>query len=152
MAKPTKDKLVRECGVGLVEITVEGDGPERLLTLSLPPATVTSLTDDEIAEVEEILGHVVDRDATPAIIDVGAAWIIAQLSCVDVVLRLRPDLAPAVIGSAADQTRSADEFGIDLRHGWTSALAISGIGAAKSDRFGGSFRCVLVSLPFGLRV
>lgn len=93
IAAPKSGKLVQECGVGLVEIAVEGEGADRVLTLSLPPATVTSLTSEEIDEVETILGHPVNREAVPAIINVGAVWIIAQLSSVEAVLSLEPDLA-----------------------------------------------------------
>jgi PhzF family phenazine biosynthesis protein len=93
IATPKNGKLVQECGVGLVEITVEGDSADRILTLTLPPATVTTLTAEEIDEVDAILGHPVDRNASPAIIDVGAVWIIAQLPSVETVLALTPDLA-----------------------------------------------------------
>jgi PhzF family phenazine biosynthesis protein len=93
IATPKNGKLVQECGVGLVDVAVSGDGAERILTLSLPPATVTSLTDEEIEEVEAILRHPVVREARPAVINVGAVWIIAQLASVDAVLGLEPDLS-----------------------------------------------------------
>jgi PhzF family phenazine biosynthesis protein len=92
IATPKDGKLIQECGVGLVDVAVNGDGPDRILTLSLPPATLTSLTGEEIDEVEAILRHPIMRDATPAIINVGAVWIVAQLASVDAVLGLEPDL------------------------------------------------------------
>jgi PhzF family phenazine biosynthesis protein len=92
-ARPRDGKLVQQCGVGLVSIDVEGEGAGRMLTLELPPATVTSLLDDDIDELEAILGHAVTREAKPAIVNVGVVWVIAQLSNVDAVLGLKPDLA-----------------------------------------------------------
>ncbi|WFU84270.1 PhzF family phenazine biosynthesis protein [Bradyrhizobium sp. CIAT3101] len=101
VARPRHGKLVQECGVGLVDVAVNGEGPDRILTLTLPPATVTSLTDDEIDEVEAILRHPILRDARPAIINVGAVWIIAQLASIGAVLGLQPDL----VRSAAFERR-----------------------------------------------
>ena len=85
--------LMQECGVGLVEITAEGEGMERQLTLGLPPATLTTLTPEDVSELEAALGHAVVREVSPAIVDVGAVWIVAQLPSVDSLLALTPDFA-----------------------------------------------------------
>jgi PhzF family phenazine biosynthesis protein len=87
------DLLVQECGVGLVEITVEGEGMKRRLTLGLPPATLTTLPPEDVSELEAALGHAVVREVSPAIVDVGAVWIVAQLPSVDSLLALTPDFA-----------------------------------------------------------
>lgn len=85
--------LTQECGVGLVTITVDGEGAERRLIFGLPSAKVTSLKPDQVAELEAVLGQSVIRDVTPAIINVGAVWVVAQLPNAESVLRLKPDLA-----------------------------------------------------------
>jgi PhzF family phenazine biosynthesis protein len=87
------DALVQECGVGLVRITVEGKGAERRLTFALPPAKVTTLTPAELDELEAVLGQSVVREAAPAMVDVGAVWIVAQLPSARSVLALEPGLA-----------------------------------------------------------
>ncbi len=92
-AVPRAGRLVQECGVGQVVIDVEGQGADRVLTLGLPPATVTPLSDGEVTELEAILGHAVMREARPAIINVGAVWVIAQVASVDALLALTPDFA-----------------------------------------------------------
>lgn len=94
--KSRAGKLIQECDMGLVAIGVEGEGADRVLTLTLPPATVTSLAGNDIDELEAILGHAVMRDASPAIVNVGAVWAIAQLPSVDALLGLKPDLARSV--------------------------------------------------------
>lgn len=87
------DTLGQECGAGLVEIVVEETDAQRQLTLSLPTSTVTPLAPDQIAEVEEILGQPVVRETPPAVVDVGVAWVVAQLPDADSVMSLKPDFA-----------------------------------------------------------
>ena len=84
-------RLVQECGVGLVRIAVEGDGAERRLTLALPPAKVTALSAADVDELEAVIGHRIVREVAPAIVDVGAVWVVAQLADADSVLALTPD-------------------------------------------------------------
>lgn len=91
--KPRNGRLVQECGVGLVELTVEGEEADRRLTLNLPPATVTPLQPADIAELEAILGRRVEAGAVPSIVNVGAVWVVAQLADAASVLALKPDFA-----------------------------------------------------------
>jgi PhzF family phenazine biosynthesis protein len=90
---PRGGRLVQECGVGLVDLTVEGEGAERRITLGLPPATVTPLEPADIAELEAILGCRVEAGAVPSIVNVGAVWVVAQLADAASVLDLKPDFA-----------------------------------------------------------
>jgi PhzF family phenazine biosynthesis protein len=91
--RPRGGKLVQECEVGLVEVAVEGEGAERRLTLTLPPATLTPLSADEVAELEAVIGHPIVREIAPAIVNVGPAWIVAQMPSVASLLALAPDFA-----------------------------------------------------------
>jgi len=86
---PRDGRLVQECGAGLIGIAVSGS--TRVLTL--PAAQVTALAPDDVDELEAILGAPVNRTATPARVDVGPVWIVAQLAGAEAVLRMRPDLA-----------------------------------------------------------
>lgn len=91
---PLRDgRLVQQCGGGLVPIAVEGTGPNRRLTLTLPPASLRPLTSDEVDELEAILGEPVVRGSMPAVVDVGAVWVVAQLPSAERVLALVPDFA-----------------------------------------------------------
>ncbi|MGY5810194.1 PhzF family phenazine biosynthesis protein [Rhizobium sp. LEGMi198b] len=90
---PRDGVLVQECGVGLVKLTVQGESKHRVITLDLPPATMRDLDADELDELEAILGHQVSRDSAPAIVDVGAVWIVAAMADASTVLRLTPDFA-----------------------------------------------------------
>ncbi|MEJ8403872.1 PhzF family phenazine biosynthesis protein [Brevundimonas vesicularis] len=84
-------KIIQECGVGLVEIAIAGDGDRRTLALTLPAATLTPLSISDVTEMEAILGHALSTDVKPAVMDVGAVWAVAQLPSVEALLSLEPD-------------------------------------------------------------
>ena len=86
-------RLIQECGIGLVDLTVEEHGGGRQLSFDLPSAKIVQLQAGEIAELERILQRKLNAQITPAIVDVGAIWVIAQLPDAASVLDLRPDLA-----------------------------------------------------------
>ncbi len=90
---PRDGRLVQECGAGLIGITEEGTGAERRLTLDLPPAALRTLTPDEVDELEAVLGQPVLRDVPPAIVNVGAVWVVGQLAGAAQLLALTPDFA-----------------------------------------------------------
>jgi PhzF family phenazine biosynthesis protein len=90
---PRDGRLVQDCGMGLVTVTVTGEGADRRLTLDLPPAKLTLLTPTEVSELDAVLGRPVLRAAPPARIDVGPVWIVAELVDAAAVIGLEPDLA-----------------------------------------------------------
>ena len=121
---PRSGHLVQECGSGLIELAVEGEQAQRRLTFGLPPATVTPLKAADVEELEAELGRPVVREITPDVINVGAVWVVAQLSSAEIVLALTPNFArsaaferrlnvtglsvfgPSVAGEAAIEVRS----------------------------------------------
>jgi PhzF family phenazine biosynthesis protein len=86
-------RLIQQCGIGLVELTIEARGGERELTFRLPPAKLEPLLTADMAEMERILACKVDLKAAPGIVNVGAIWIVVQLNDAASVLNLRPDFA-----------------------------------------------------------
>jgi PhzF family phenazine biosynthesis protein len=104
--------LVQECGKGLVKLRVElDDGGRRWISFELPQPELTLLTDAEIVELEAILGCTVSREAPPRLIDVGARWIVAQLSDAQAVLAIRPDFARMKIQDAKARATGVVIFG-----------------------------------------
>ncbi|HTD05824.1 PhzF family phenazine biosynthesis protein [Undibacterium sp.] len=89
-------RLIQECSIGLVELTVEERGGARQLTFGLPPAKLESLRAEDIAELELILKCKVDIKSAPAIVNVGAIWVVAQMNDATSVLDLKPDFAKLV--------------------------------------------------------
>lgn len=92
LVAPQSGGLVQECGAGLVRLRVDQDAHgERWISFELPQPTSTLLGAAQVDELEAILGCAVRRDAAPRLIDVGARWIVAQLSDAREVLAARPD-------------------------------------------------------------
>ncbi|MGN6207818.1 PhzF family phenazine biosynthesis protein [Asticcacaulis sp.] len=90
---PKNGVLVQECGVGLIRIEVT----DRLITLALPSARIDTLSDDEVAELEAVLGAPVVRESAPALVNVGPTWIVAQMTDAAAVLALKPDFARSAV-------------------------------------------------------
>jgi PhzF family phenazine biosynthesis protein len=86
-------RLVQECGVGLVQLSADGEGANRELSFSLPAATLTPLDGSDVDELEAILGTGINREAHPAIVTVGPVWIVACVSSLDRLLSMKPDFA-----------------------------------------------------------
>jgi PhzF family phenazine biosynthesis protein len=86
-------RLIQQCGIGLVELTVGERGGDRQLAFGLPPATLEPLHAADIAELELILGCKVSLKTAPGIVNVGPIWIVAHLNDAASVLNLQPDFA-----------------------------------------------------------
>ncbi|MBS9427181.1 PhzF family phenazine biosynthesis protein [Photorhabdus akhurstii] len=72
-------RIVQECGAGLITLNVTEMQPgQQLITFELPEPTITLLSTEQIDRLESILGCPLDRALTPALIDVGARWIVAH--------------------------------------------------------------------------
>lgn len=120
---PRDGVLVQECGQGLIRIAVEVEGENRRLALDLPAAMVTPLSAEDADELEAIIGAPVDREAVPAIIDVGAVWVVAQLEDAEALLALKPDFARSarferrlgVTGLSLFGKHSAGDAAIEVR-------------------------------------
>ncbi|MBU9480908.1 PhzF family phenazine biosynthesis protein [Burkholderia multivorans] len=90
--KENDGTLIQECGAGLVRLEVvrESAGVESI-SFDLPEPTIAPLDEGQVNELESILGTQVSRQHSPALVDVGARWIIAQLPSAAAVLAVRPD-------------------------------------------------------------
>lgn len=86
-------RLVQECGIGLVDVMIESGADGRHLAFNAPAARISSLATAEIAELGHILGRKLDHAVAPAIVNVGAIWVILPMSDAAAVLDLRPDFA-----------------------------------------------------------
>lgn len=85
--------LVQECGAGLIKLAVtrEASG-EQWISFDLPQPGISPLNDDQVNELEAIVGSTLLREYRPALVDVGARWIVAQLPSAQAVLSSQPDL------------------------------------------------------------
>ncbi len=89
---PKNDCLTQECGAGLVALTVEPTADGNLsISFELPEPAITPLTEAQTQALESILGCAINKDFTPALVDVGARWIVAQVKDAQSVLSTMPD-------------------------------------------------------------
>lgn len=86
IVKPKSGKLRQECGVGILELQLDGE----TLWLESPPATDTPLAKFDLEDLEKSLKSKVQ--GTPCIINVGPRWLVAKLSDANAVAALDPDM------------------------------------------------------------
>lgn len=85
--------IVQECDQGLIRIAVQESKGTQTLTLDMPHAAFEPLKPEDIAELETIIGQKVLSDIPPAIVNVGAVWIVAQVADAATLLDLKPDFS-----------------------------------------------------------
>jgi PhzF family phenazine biosynthesis protein len=86
-------RLVQECQIGFVDVSIE-DGPDgRQLAFALPSARIEPLPEADAAELALILGCTLGHEARPAFVNVGPIWVVLAMSDAAAVLDLRPDFA-----------------------------------------------------------
>ncbi len=86
IAKAKGGRLRQECGVGILDLQVDGD----TLWLDSPAATDTQLSDLDLGVVEKILKA--KFQGKPCVINVGPRWLIAELADAAAVDALAPDM------------------------------------------------------------
>lgn len=86
VAQPRSGKLVQECAVGLVDVTVGDTG----LSFRLPRYAALPAADGDTI-IAAIGGPAVVK-AAPQMLDVGPRWVIAEMASLDAVAHLEPDL------------------------------------------------------------
>lgn len=87
VAEARGGKLIQECAVGLVEVTVGDTG----LSFRLPRYAATPAEDADT--ILAAIGGASVVTGLPQVLDVGPHWVIAEMTSLDAVARLEPDLA-----------------------------------------------------------
>ena len=89
---PRQSHIIQECGAGLVRLTISvcSEG-KTSIAFELPKPQITELSAEQIASIEKMIGCKINRSLLPALVDVGARWIVAQLSDASSVLKVSPD-------------------------------------------------------------
>lgn len=86
IVKPKAGKLRQECGVGILDLQVDGE----TLWLESPPATDTPMGDSDFEVLEKSLKSKVQ--GLPCVINIGPRWLVAELADAGVVGALAPDM------------------------------------------------------------
>lgn len=88
---PTDGKLRQQCGIGVIEITVEGDGAGRLISFEASPKIVHNFESSREA-ISAALGAEIAQEPSPTSVDVGAVWTIVRFDDPATVKNLEPDM------------------------------------------------------------
>lgn len=85
--------LMQQCGAGLVRLSVDAAGQGApWISFELPTPSLTALEAREVEQLESILGADLEVNVVPYLVDVGARWVIAQLTSARAVLACEPEL------------------------------------------------------------
>jgi len=94
--------VIQECEAGLIKLTVTVDSEgEQSIAFDLPEPKLSQLTVSQHDELEAILGCPLKSDSKPMLVDVGARWLVTQLSSAKDVLAAKPDLQRMKIQDSA---------------------------------------------------
>ena len=104
IATPKHGKIIQQCKLGLIEVSVEDSG----LSLKMPPHTVTPAPDP--AGLAAALDGVNFGKGAPQVVDVGPHWVIAELDSVEAVETLTPDLPALAAYDRAHHTTGITLF------------------------------------------
>lgn len=89
---PKNGVLVQECGVGLVAVYVEGNGPEnRTIQFEAPSAAITDLDPTQLLELAHLLGTS-EENFSPKFVNLGPNHTVLEMGSARKVLALKPDL------------------------------------------------------------
>lgn len=102
--EPNGGHLYQECGAGVLKLTVEGDGADRLIFLQAPPPKIIRPFDGPLEALSSALGGEVSIDPAPTSVDVGIAWLVTFFDDENSVRNLRPDMTAI--------SRLSDDFNV----------------------------------------
>jgi PhzF family phenazine biosynthesis protein len=93
LVKPNAGRLLQECGAGLLEVNVEGDGNERVVSVQAPLARRSALSPEIIEALPRAIGGIgASVGERPLLSDVGARWVLLEVASRSQVRALVPDL------------------------------------------------------------
>ena len=112
MVTPRDGLLVQQCKAGLIRLSIEpGTDGQRWISFELPAPRMSELSAAQADELAATLGASLAPGSTPCLVDVGARWVVAQLSSAQAVLEAAPDLARMKMQDAAGHRTGVTIFG-----------------------------------------
>jgi PhzF family phenazine biosynthesis protein len=106
IAKPKDGKIIQQCELGLIEVSVGDEG----LSLKMPPNRVTPAPDP--AALAAALKVANFSKGAPQVVEVGPHWVIAELDTVMAVETLTPDLSALAAYDRAHRTTGITLFAV----------------------------------------
>jgi len=105
--------LVQECGVGLVNLQVtQNTHGHAVIAFELPEPEIMACTDAAVDRLEAILGCSIIRACHPALVDVGARWIVVQTTDAAAALKTLPNYQELTEFSKQHQVEGVCVYGL----------------------------------------
>lgn len=87
-------QLIQECAAGCIRLNVKENHTGTVsVAFELPEPVITELTDEQNDQLEGILGCSIDPNLRPALVDVGARWVVVHVENAQSVIELEPDFS-----------------------------------------------------------
>lgn len=109
---PHGNRMVQECGTGLVELEILDAGGERRIMVNSPVPRITPVEKSIMDDLEQALRTEISRDNTPLVVDVGPHWLVVELPTQKHVQVLAPDLVTVGAMSKANDVTGITVFGL----------------------------------------
>lgn len=90
--EPENDRLRQECGIGVIDLTIETSNGQRLISFEASPKMGASL-ESPAGAISAALGAEISVDPAAMPVDVGAVWVVCYMEDAEVVRSLRPDMS-----------------------------------------------------------
>jgi PhzF family phenazine biosynthesis protein len=118
LVKPVDGHLIQECGAGLLDIEVHGDGNDRVVAVQAPRARRSALAPETIEALPQALGaRAALVGERPVLSDVGARWILAELPSRQQIRALVPDMERIATLSRAAQAEGVAVYSFEPQLG-----------------------------------
>lgn len=140
---PTKHpgRIVQECGVGNVTVSIAADGS---LAFAAPEVTITPFTDALMGNALNC--ELFDTTQTPAVVDMGIRWLLIPMISADAVLAIKPAVSDLQRLIAHAGANGVMPFG-PLPHGESEQYEVRGLlvenGSLTEDPVTGSANACL---------
>ena len=114
---PESRSLRQECLAGVLPLTVDGTGADRLIFVRVPETKVAGTYEASADAISAALGATIARRPAPMAIDVGPVWMVAYAEAEETVRGLKPEMNAlaqlsrehGVVGVAVFSRRSGDD-------------------------------------------
>ncbi len=148
IARPREGRLRQECGAGVLELAVAGQGSDRRIAVEVPPAQFAPVEPAARTRIYVALrlGPPPVRD--PQVVDLGPRWVMLELADAAAVRALAPDLAALAEASRALGVTGVTAFG--AARAADHALAVRSFAPAEGiaeDPVCGSGNAAIGALP-----
>ena len=111
IARPRNGRLRQECGAGVLELAIDGEGNDRRIAVEVPPARFADVDPAARARISAALRLGTPPVAEPKVVDLGPRWLMLELADAAAVRALVPDLTALAEASQALGITGVTAFG-----------------------------------------